>query len=99
MAKIDDRGLTAAELTTQDPVVPFGVIIIEKDTGKGKLGNGGATWTDLPYWIDPSAVTAGNVVNALNLDLAPIEVTESGADAADLWTALAALGLIVEPEV
>jgi hypothetical protein len=39
-------------------------------------------------------VTATDVAAALG---GPIEVAESTADAADLWTALEALGLVVEP--
>jgi hypothetical protein len=39
-------------------------------------------------------VTAAALAAALG---GPIEVAESGASAADLWTALEALGLIVEP--
>lgn len=44
------------------------------------------------------AATAATFNGVLAGVTGPIEVAESGADAADLWTALAALGLIVEPE-
>lgn len=44
------------------------------------------------------AVTAASVNGVLAGVTAPIEVAEADVEAADLWTALAALGLIVEPE-
>lgn len=42
--------LTAAELTSINPVVPVGEIWMEKDTGYAKRGNGATTWTNLSYW-------------------------------------------------
>lgn len=47
MRKIDDRA-NAAELTSDDPHVPRGILMMERDTGKMKLGPG--DWTELPYW-------------------------------------------------
>jgi hypothetical protein len=44
------------------------------------------------------SATAASFNGVLAGVTAPVEVAEVGADAADLWTALAALGLIVEPE-
>lgn len=47
MAQIDDSA-RATELTSANPFVPTGVLMMERDTGKTKLGPG--FWNDLQYW-------------------------------------------------
>lgn len=42
--------LTAAQLTSLNPVLPRGEYWSESDTGYTKLGNGATVWTELPYW-------------------------------------------------
>lgn len=41
---------TAAQWTTQNPILADGEIGFEKDTGKFKFGNGVGTWTALSYF-------------------------------------------------
>ena len=45
-------GATATALTwvNVNPTVPSGVICLESDTGKIKIGNGTSDWNTLAYW-------------------------------------------------
>lgn len=47
---------TAANWTSDNPVLASGELGIETDTHYAKLGNGVTSWVGLPYWT-PSAVT------------------------------------------
>jgi hypothetical protein len=48
--RFDQRMRTAAQLTTLNPTVPRGDIVMESDTGKVKRGDGQTAWASLPYW-------------------------------------------------
>ena len=47
--KIVSRNDTATNWTTKNPVLLKGELGIEIDTNLIKIGNGTATWTELPY--------------------------------------------------
>lgn len=89
MAKHRDAFTVTGNATVTGDLDVDGVI-----TGNVEIGEGVVSG-DLAV---TGAATAASFNGVLAGATAPIEVAESGADAADLWTALAALGLIVEPE-
>lgn len=43
---------TSLNWSSANPVVPSGVLCLETDTGKIKLGNGSTAWNDLGYKVD-----------------------------------------------
>lgn len=105
---------TAAKLAADNPVVPRGLLIVEKDTGMAKLGDGATRWNSLGYWSPDGSVqeiVAGAnvtidgsdpqrpVISAAGYTPTPQEVDpESETLAEDLLGALVALGLVVEAE-
>ncbi len=52
---------TAANWTSNNPVLGLGEIGLETDTRKAKFGDGATTWTGLSYMVapDPAALTTG----------------------------------------
>lgn len=50
---------TAAQWTSDNPVLQDGELGIETDTAKAKLGDGSTAWTSLGYW-DPDGATIGS---------------------------------------
>lgn len=63
MTHINQRRDYAAVWTSEDPVLPLGQLGWERDTGKGKLGDGVTAWNSLDYAVEPGPVTsvAGNI--------------------------------------
>lgn len=51
MATLETMVLKSSEWTSTNPIVPDGVIGIETDTKKSKLGNGISRWSELPYFV------------------------------------------------
>jgi len=49
---------TAAALAASNLVIPDGVIVVETDTGRLKIGDGSTAWNSLRYvTVDAAAVT------------------------------------------
>lgn len=53
------RGDTAANWTSDNPVLNAREPAIETDTGKLKLGNGATAWNSLAYWVGGGAWPGG----------------------------------------
>lgn len=81
--------LTAAQWTAEDYVLSKGVIGIESDTGKWKIGDGSTTWTSLGY------VAGGQVGTTLmTTPVSTVAVAEFG-DGRDITTVLTLTDFIV----
>ncbi len=52
---------TAANWTTEDPVLGLGEVGIETDTVKLKIGTGSTKWTELPYFGGAASPAYGDV--------------------------------------
>jgi hypothetical protein len=61
-----DNSFTAAELTSLNPFIPTGVFMVERDTGKTKLGTG-TQWSTRPYWNDAVLTTEAIAASAATL--------------------------------
>ena len=81
--------LTAAEWTAQPYVLPKGVIGIESDTGKWKLGDGSTTWASLGY------VAGGQVGSTLMTSPVSTVVINEYGDGRDITTVLTLTDFIV----
>lgn len=56
---------TAANWTTNNPILPVGVLGFESDTEKYKLGDGVSTWANLKYPTDANILAKTNVANGV----------------------------------
>ena len=61
---IQNRRDTAANWTTNDPILFDGQIGFETDTRKAKLGDGSTAWTSLNYLYDAPSATAFPIATA-----------------------------------
>lgn len=52
------RQATAAQMAQENPIVPIGQMVREKDTGKLKFGDGVNQYLSLAYAVDPTAPVA-----------------------------------------
>lgn len=80
--RITLRQDTAANWTSENPVLALAEIGIETDTLKAKLGDDVTDWNSLDYWYDPTVTASGALLAANNL-----------SDLADPATARTNLGL------
>jgi hypothetical protein len=55
-ARAQFRRGTAAEWTSVNPILASGELGLESDTGKFKIGDGTASWTDLVYSSGPPGI-------------------------------------------
>lgn len=62
-AKIQLRRGTASDWSTTNPVLLGGEIGIETDSGKFKIGDGSAHWSQLSYFVNVDSMTPGVSVN------------------------------------
>lgn len=60
--KLRTRYDTAANWTTNNPVLLSGELGIESDMLKMKVGNGSTAWTSLPYLLDGAAFQAASTI-------------------------------------
>jgi hypothetical protein len=62
------KGGTAAALTAVNPVLSARELCVETDTGKGKIGDGTTTWSNLDYAfagaLEDGAIIDGGEVTA-----------------------------------
>jgi hypothetical protein len=65
MPNVQHKRGTAAALTATNPVLAFGELAFETDTGKSKFGDGTTAWTGLGYFV-PSAsdIVAGTLTDS-----------------------------------
>lgn len=77
MARIQLRRGTAADWTSNDPVLAQGEPGIETDTGHLKIGNGTDPWTALPYNEGPPGTTSWTGLSDIPTDLLHGEVVTS----------------------
>ena len=73
------RRRTAAGWMATDPVLGPGEPGLEKDSGKLKIGNGYAKWSDLPYFVptDSDNIGGATLVEHIDSDL-PHPVYDDG---------------------
>ena len=65
MPSLQNKRGTAAALTATNPVLAFGELAFESDTGKSKIGDGTTAWVSLPYQgINASYLTSGTLADA-----------------------------------
>jgi hypothetical protein len=81
---IQRRGDTAANWTTNNPVIPDRQLAYETDTGRHKWGDGSTAWSSLPYaviensavaLVDGAAVTLTSINHTLASSQATITFT------------------------
>lgn len=81
--------LTAADWAAQPYILPLGIIGVESDTGKWKIGDGSTTWASLGY-------SAGGQVGAtlMTTPVGTVVINEYG-DGRDITTVLTLTNFIV----
>jgi len=81
--------LTAADWAAQPYILPLGIIGVESDTGKWKIGDGSTTWVSLGY-------SAGGQVGAtlMTTPVGTVVINEYG-DGRDITTVLTLTNFIV----
>jgi hypothetical protein len=85
MPQIQNLRGTAANLTSVNPVLLAGEMILETDTGRIKFGDGTSSWNSLPYAILPNsgvsisgALLSSSSGNFTSLSVGGIAVSVSG---------------------